>query len=722
MNRQQRRAAAKRSRPPSVDEALRHHQAGRLDRAEVLYLRALAIEPTNAAVLYLLAGLRLQQGNFSDAIELNQKSLAANPNNPQAHVSLGTAFAALGKLNEAVTAFRQAVALKPDFVEAYCNLATVLRNLGKFGELVACLQQARAIKPSLVADLFEQALGDHLAGRLQRAVVVYRQVLIFEPTNVEAHSNLGSVLRDLGRLAEAEASYREALRYRPGSPELHANLSLALRGLGRLVEAEASCREALRLKPDSPQMHDNMGNALRDLGRRAEAEASYREALRLRLDSPEVHRNLGLLLQDLGRWAEAEESYREALRLRPEYPEAYNDLCLALRDLGRPKEAEASCREALRLRPGYPEAHSNLSLALLDLGRPAEAEASCREALRLRPDFAEAHFNLSNALLLAGRLEEGWREYEWRWKISLMSGVARDFVAPLWSGEAIGDRVILLHAEQGLGDTLQFWRYIPLIGPGAKIVLEVQAPLVRLLSRLPGIGEIVARGEELPSFDLHCPLLSLPRVFGTTLETIPSATPYLAPDRAQTAYWRARLSALDGLLVGLVWAGGPSLQPELAAVDRRRSIDPSTLAPLGELSGISLVSLQKNNPAAQTSDMPRGMALHDFTADLHDFADTAALVDGLDLVISVDTAVAHLAGALGKPVWLLNRFDSDWRWLLNRDDSPWYPTLRQFRQPAPGDWSGVIFRVRDALQRLVAGDRDQLRPRSAARTAVRAGA
>jgi hypothetical protein len=234
-------------------------------------------------------------------------------------------------------------------------------------------------------------------------------------------------------------------------------------------------------------------------------------------------------------------------------------------------------------------------------------------------------------------------------------------------------------------------------------------PLVRLLSQLPGVTQILAHGDSLPAFDLHCPLMSLPRAVGTTLETIPAVTPYLAADPAQAAEWHERLAGLDGLRIGLVWSGGFRLAPGLATIDRRR-IALATMAPLGEVSGVSFVSLQKGEAAPQAANPPCGMALHDFTADLHDFADTAALIDGLDLVISIDTAVAHLAGALGKPIWLLNRFDADWRWLLNRDDSPWYPTLRQFRQPSPGDWNSVIRRVRDALQRLAAGDHDQLRP------------
>ena len=270
-----------------------------------------------------------------------------------------------------------------------------------------------------------------------------------------------------------------------------------------------------------------------------------------------------------------------------------------------------------------------------------------------------------------------------------------DVISWLWRGEAIGDRTILLHAEHGLGDTLQFCRYVPLMV--CRIILEVQAPLVRLLSRLPGVMQIVARGDKLPPFDLHCPLLSLPHAFGTTLDTIPAGMPYLSADPALAANWQERLLGLDGLRIGLVWAGGRRFKD-----DRRRSIALKTLAPLGDVSGVSFVSLQKDEAAAQAADPPHGMMLHDFTTDLHDFEDTAALVVNLDLVISVDTAVAHLAGALGKPVWLLNRCDTDWRWLLNRDDSPWYPTLRQFRQSRPGDWNSAICAARDALQRLMA--------------------
>jgi tetratricopeptide (TPR) repeat protein len=619
-----------------------------------------------------------QAGRLDRARALYLQALEAQPNDAEAMHLLGVLRRQQGSPLEAVELITKAIAIRPDFPDAQCNLGAFLHDLGRLAEAEASCRAALRLRPDFP----------------------------------DAHNNLGVVLRDLTRPAEAEASYREALRLRPDFPDAHNNLGVVLRDLARPAEAEASYREALRLRPDFPDAHSNLGNALYDLGRPAEAEASYREALRLRPDFPDAHNNLGNVLYDLGRPAEAAASYREALRLRPDFPDAHSNLGNALHDLDRLAEAEASYREALRLRPDFPDAHSNLGVALHALCRPAEAAASYREALRLRSDFPEAHVGLGCSLLLAGRFEEGWKEFEWRWKTKQLSGGARNFSAPLWGGEAIVGRIILLHAEQGLGDTLMFCRYVPLITAGARVVLEVQAPLVRLLARLPGIMEIVARGDRLPSFDLHCPLLSLPRVFGTTLDTIPAATPYLAADPARTADWRRRLSGIDGLRVGLVWAGG---QHPNATVNRHRSITLDTMAPLGDASGASFISLQKGEPATQTANAPGGMALHDFTADLRDFDDTAALIEALDLVISVDTAIAHLAGALGKPIWLLNRFDTEWRWLVGRDDSPWYPHLLHFRQPAPGDWKNVIRAARDALRRLAAGDRDQLRPHQAKR-------
>lgn len=438
-------------------------------------------------------------------------------------------------------------------------------------------------------------------------------------------------------------------------------------------------------------------------GRIDRAEALYLQALEAQPDNADALFLLSVLQHKRGNALEAVNLLTKALAIASNHPEACYNLGVALRDLGRPAEAEASYREALRLRPDCPETHNNLGVALSDLGRPAEALACYDRVLAIRPDDVSAHFGRSRPLLLRGEYAEGWREFEWRWRGGTAEKVkVRGFAEPQWRGKDVTGKTLLLHAEQGFGDTLQFCRYASLVGATVRVILEVQSPLVRLCSSLAGVAQVVARGEPLPAFDLHCPLMSLPLAVGTTLDTIPSEVPYLTADPALVAGWRERLTCFHGLRVGLVWAGSLRPEPELIAIDRRRSITLAMMAPLGEVSGVSFISLQKGEPAAQSANAGLGLALHDFTASLQDFADTAALIEALDLVISVDTSVAHLAGALGKPIWLLNRFDTCWRWLLDRDDSPWYPQLRQFRQPSPGDWNSVMRAVRDALQRRAA--------------------
>ena len=455
-----------------------------------------------------------------------------------------------------------------------------------------------------------------------------------------------------------------------------------------------------------PRFWNELGRDFAARGRYEEALACYDHALAIGGDVPQIWNNRGGALRRLDRLDEAEQSLREALRLKPDFANAHNNLGVLFEYLGRFEEAEASVRAALRLQPEHAAAHFHLGNILFDLGRTDEAEASYRSALRLRPERPELRASLGCALLLAGRFEEGWKEFSSRWLTEPGVTLHPLWGGPSWNGEAIGNRAILLvSADAGYGDTLQFCRYVPQVAASAgTTILSVQPALMRLLSRLPGVGDIIPEGSRPPPFDLWCPLMSLPYAVGTTLETIPATTPYLTADPADVAHWRERLPGFAGLRIGLCWASGRG------NLYRRRSISLEALAPLGEVSGVQFISLQKGPPAAEAARPPRGIALHDFTEEVDDFADTAALIDNLDLVITVDTAVAHLAGALGKPVWLLNRFDTCWRWLQNRDDSPWYPSLRQFRQPAPRDWPSVISRVQDALQRLAAGDHSQLRP------------
>jgi hypothetical protein len=380
--------------------------------------------------------------------------------------------------------------------------------------------------------------------------------------------------------------------------------------------------------------------------------------------------------------------------MNPAIAEAYNNLGTVCRDKGMFDAAAMYYQKALQMNPGFTEAYNNLGTVYRDNGQLEHAAENYRRAIDLNFDFAEAHWNLAFTLLLSGDFRNGWKEYEWRWKIQdhYLHGITK----PLWDGSDISGYTLLIHAEQGLGDTIQFIRYASMAANrGAKILFACQKEIAGLLRQVKGLDTVIPYGEAIPGFDLHCPILRLPLVFETTIKNIPATVPYITADYSLVTAWGDRIDKKNGTFkIGLAWAGRPT-----HLNDRNRSVPLSLFSPLARLERVELYSLQKGEAAEQVKNSPGGIRLFDFTGELHDFSDTAALIENLDLVISVDTAVAHLAGAMGKPVWILLHFAPDWRWMLNRDDSPWYPTMRLFRQPSHGDWISVIDRVCDALMK-----------------------
>jgi Flp pilus assembly protein TadD len=483
--------------------------------------------------------------------------------------------------------------------------------------------------------------------------------------------------------------------------EHNRGFNLHARGLVR--EAEPHYRSALADNPEFKEAWMNLGLAAFSQGRTEEAQACQREALRLDPESPDAQNNLGMIHYSLGHLAEAENCFRAALRLDSAQANATLNLGSVRQLLGHVEEAEGLFRRALALGADLVRGNSNLALALMEQVRPEEAEQCCRKALAVDPRSAEARSNLALSLLTMGRLEEGWREYESRWNVEAMANPAPGLPQPRWIGQPLHGETVLLYAEQGFGDTLQFCRYVPMAAEaGGRVLLVVPKSLHRLMATLDGVSVLLSEEDSaLPPFDYHCPLLSLPFAFGTTIETIPAPAFYL---RGDPAPWAEFLDDLPGLKVGLVWAGkSRTAQPHAVAIDKRRSMRLADMAALLWVQGCSFVSLQLGPPAAEMRALPEGAVLHDVSGRLHDWADTADLIMGLDLVIAVDTAVAHLAGALGRPVWMLNRFDSCWRWFLDRDDTPWYPSMRQFRQTERGGWAAVIERVRQALAERALG-------------------
>lgn len=468
--------------------------------------------------------------------------------------------------------------------------------------------------------------------------------------------------------------------------------ALAAYRAGRFDDAEHLCRAVLRAKPDHFDALHLAAVAQSRRGRHLEALADYDRALQFQPDNPEALHNRGNCLKELKRLDEALASYDRAVALRPDHAEALNSRGTCLRELGRVDEAMAGYDRALALRPDYAEALSNRGNCLKELKRLAEALADYERAIALRPDFAEAHYGQALCRLLLGDFDRGWTEHEWRWGTDQFRGTQRNFRQPLWRGEDIGGKTILLHGEQGLGDTIQFCRYVPLIrARGAQVILEVARPLQTLMAGLAGARQIIAKGEPLPDFDWHCPLLSLPLAFGTRLKTIPAATPYLHASAVAAKHWFEQLGRTKRPLVGLAWSGNPRLKN-----DRNRSIALRELLPLLD-SGATFVSLQKDVREADAAVLRERGDLQHFGDRLTDFSDTAALISCLDLVISVDTSVAHLAGAMAMPTWILLPHVPDWRWLLDRGDSPWYPSARLFRQDRTRQWDGVIGRLKDAL-------------------------
>ena len=489
---------------------------------------------------------------------------------------------------------------------------------------------------------FQQARQLHAAGRLAEAEQAYRQILAAAPTHADSLHMLGVLALQIGQPQGALGCLDQAIALQPTTAIYRVNRAAALLALGQPPQAAEECREALRRKPNCAEALQVLGHALCDLGRPEDAVAAYQDALRHNPNLPDLHNNLGL----------------------------------ALRQADRPEEAAAALQQAVARAPRDEQAQSNLAGVLKELGRLDEAEALYRAALRRHPNDATLHFNRAVVLLLAGHFRDGWEEYEWRFGAGVAQLAA--CAQPRWQGEPLDGRTLLVRAEQGFGDMFQFCRYVKLIG-GGTVILEVHPPLRRLLAGLAGPKSIVGVGDEPPAFDLHIPLLSLPRLFDP-----PPALPYLAAERALVAAWRERIGSA-GFRIGISWQGNPASQAEFG-----RSIPLRHWAALAAVPNVRLISLQKHHGVDQLATTGLRLETPELDAGPDGFVDSAAVMQSLDLVVTSDTSVAHLAGALGRPVWVALKHVPDWRWMQGRPDSPWYPTMRLFRQKRRGDWDSVF--------------------------------
>lgn len=610
--------------------------------------------------------------------------------------------------------------------------AVTLHQAGRLEEAKARYQDLLVKQPDNAEIIHLLGLANFQLKDHATAETLLRQAISLQGRTADFHFNLGTILLEQGRFQEAEAAFRQASALKPYDAGILNNLAISLSSQKRHKDAEAVLLRALKLLPDDVELHFNLANTLRTLGQEDAAEERFRRVLALQENYAAAWANLGELLLSQNRLDEAEDCFGKAcacspllpeawnglagvfrvqnrlikaeellqnqLAENPGYPEGWNNLGVVQQDAGKREEAEQSLRQALALRPDYAVAWNNLGGVLMDSLRIEEARSAYLSALAIAPDYPQAHFNLGLLLLTEGNFAQGWPEYEQRLLRKEVAHLYAGYTTPPWRGESLQGKTILLHAEQGMGDTLQFIRFAPLVARQAqRVVVECQPGLKRLLTTVAGVDTVCAKGEPLPPHDMRCPMMSLPYRLGVnTLADIPADIPYLSAEPQAIAFWEERLRHLTGLKVGLVWAGDPrKSDPDSNRIDQRRSLNLQAFEPLFELPGVSYVSLQKGGASAQAHAYSNQVV--DWMSEVGDFADTAALVSGLDLVIAVDTSVAHLAGALGKKVWLLSRFDGCWRWMQERSDSPWYPSLTLFRQTAPGPWDSVIAEVRQSL-------------------------
>lgn len=679
---------------------------GRLTEAAAMFEQVLAREPRNADALHLLGVTLGQLGRPQEAVRLIAAAVEVRPSNPYMRANLGNALGSIGRHAEAASAYERAAALKPDLLAAHRGRGHALLSVGRAEDALASFERALQLAPGAPTHNDVGVALDRL-GRISEAIEHFRSAVARDPRHVEALQNLGVAELSQGRYQDALTSLNRALTLQPRHAATLANRANVLRALGQNTEALASYDQSLAIAPQNAEVHHSRALALLGLERYEDALAGLERARSLAPERFGILFHRGVALSLLERHAEALASFDAALAVEPDSADALNNRGVELGHLGRAEEALMAFAKASESRPDLIDAYNNAANVLKGLGRHQEALTQFDRALRLQPDHAPTLWSKSLLKLALGDYEEGWPLYEARLRLEYLREYRRSFSVPRWTGsEDIAGKRILIHAEQGLGDALQFCRYLPLLeAKGAQVIFEVPGALSSLMRSLHFGGRLLCQGEPLPQeLDCHCPLLSLPLAFNTRAETIPADIPYLTADGAAVDAWRDRLRALPGLKIGLNWQGHSVAEKQ--AWIRGRSFPLACIAPLAKVPGVSLVSLQKGAAAGQRDQVEFADAIAQLTnpddTSAEALQQTAALISALDLVITSDTSVAHLAGALGVPVWVALHSVPDWRWLLDRSDSPWYPSMRLFRQRVAGDWLELFERVALEVKGLIA--------------------
>jgi tetratricopeptide (TPR) repeat protein len=679
-------------------------QQGRLAEAVEAYRQFLTAEPRNGDGLQLLGIALARMGRTAEAVEALSAAAVVKPNNPFLQANLANALKAIGRHADALTCYGSAVALKPDFAAAHRGRGMTLLHLGQMQEAVQALSNAIRLEPGNATLYNDLGVALERADQKIEALAQFERATQLDSRLVEAHHNRGLLEATLGRYPQALESLDRALALQPNMAALHANRGNVLADLGRSEQALESFEKALALQPRDELTLRKRGQLLLRLQRPSAALETFDKVLAFAPQDSAAHFLHGVSLALLQNHEQALRSFDRSLALAPASPEVLNNRGVALGQLARHEEALESFASAIAVAPGYIEAHTNAANTLTTLQRHAEAVQSFDRALAIKPDDSNLRWGKARALLSLGDFRNGWPLYESRLQLEHLRPWQRHTQLQRWQGwESIEGRTLLVYAEQGLGDTVQFFRYVCLLeARGAKVILEAQPALQSLLQTARTQARILPFDAPLPSFDLATPLLSLPGLLGTELDSIPGGVPYVSAEPARTAWWKERLAALPGIKVGLTWQG--HIETEKHGGYIGRSFGLAAAAPLAAIPAVTLISLQKGEASQQRSQVDFGAKVLELTDPREmssaELLDTAALLCALDLVITTDTLMAHLAGALGIPVWVVLSASPDWRWLTQRDDSPWYPTMRLFRQGTRGGWSEVFERVASELAAL----------------------
>ena len=684
----------------NIKKAFRFMQQGNYKDAEVIYKKLIKEKTRNYVVFQNLAEICHKKGRIEEMIILLKEAFKLNPDYPEGLLNMGAALMQLGKSQEGIAYYKKALAIDPNHLKALTNLGVALRQLGKPQEGIAYYKKALAMDPNHLKALTNLGAALVDIGKPQEGIAYYKKALAIDPNHLKALTNLGAALVQLGKLQESINYSKKALAINPNWPAALTNLGTALVQLGKIQESIAYYKKALAIDPDSPAALTNLGAALVTLGKTQESIAYYKKALAIDPDSPAALTSLGAALVTLGKTQEGIAYHKKALAIDPDSPVALTNLGAALADLGKTQEGIAYHKKALAIDPDSPRSLANLGVALILSGELQEASNTCRKAISLRPDYIPAHWSLSFSLLSSGDYENGWKEYEWRFRVedTLHAHLPQ---LKKWNGSSHCSRDnLVLVSEQGFGDIMQFMRYILYLRKRGMIVAFCTRTKLHGLIQSSGITSEIYSPEEVHQLTTRewLPLLSLPMHLKVRPDNPLIQEPYIKAPAERILYWKQKLSSEKRPIIGINWQGNASTEIHML---RGRSLPLETFTPLTENIDASFLSLQKGDGSEQLTDckfLDRFVDCQEEINQTWDFVENAAIIMNCDLIITMDTSVAHLAGGLGKTTWLLLHKPCDWRWGMEGDTTFWYPSMRLFRQRERGNWQEVMDRVAMALQ------------------------